>query len=86
MRRRDGTASLLGQEIEMLMRERETLLQVVGATAALIASLDSRDLPSASVRAADRAASAINALSEESLRDALAVAQARIDDACAVAG
>ena len=86
MRRREAAASLLGQEIEILMRERQALLQVVGATAALIASLDSRDLPSASVRAADLAASAINALSDESLRDALVVAHARIADECAVTG
>jgi len=86
MRRRDGVASLLGQEIEILMRERQRLLQVVGATAALIASLDTRDLPSASVRAADLVASAINALPDETLRDALAAAHARIDDECAVTG
>ncbi|EXI92045.1 MAG: hypothetical protein AW12_00886 [Candidatus Accumulibacter sp. BA-94] len=86
MRRRDGVASLLGQEIEILMRERQRLLQVVGATAALIASLDTRDLPAASVRAADIVASAINALSDESLRDALAAAHARIEDEYAVTG
>jgi hypothetical protein len=86
MHRREAAASLLGQEIEILMRERQALLQVVGATAALIASLDSRDLPSTSVRAADLAASAINALSDESLRDALAVAHARIEGECAVTG
>ncbi|EXI72530.1 MAG TPA: hypothetical protein PK440_11390 [Candidatus Accumulibacter phosphatis] len=86
MRRHDGGSRLLGHEIEMLMRERQTLLQVVGATAALIASLDTRDLPSGAVQSADLVASAINALPDETLRDALAAVHARIEDGCAVAG
>jgi hypothetical protein len=54
-------AILLGRELEILMRERQTLLQVVGATAALIAS--SRQPASAigAVKPADLVASTINA-------------------------
>jgi hypothetical protein len=38
MRQRDEKVTMLGRELDILMRERQTLLQVVGATAALIAS------------------------------------------------
>ena len=45
MRHRSEKLSMLGRELELLMGERQTLLQVVGATAALIASPDSSQLP-----------------------------------------
>jgi hypothetical protein len=41
MRHRNDKITMLGRELELLMGERQTLLQVVGASAALIASLDS---------------------------------------------
>jgi hypothetical protein len=71
---------MLRRELEMLMGERQTLLQVVGATAALIASLDSKRLPVGAVESADLVATTINALSEETLQDALNAVRAEIED------
>jgi hypothetical protein len=70
--------SLLRAEIELLMKERQALLAVVGAAASMIAELDTPDLPAAAVEAADILAENINALSEETLQDALQEVQARI--------
>ena len=53
MRHRDEKITMLGRELELLMSERQTLLQVVGASAALIASLDSSLLPEGAVKSAD---------------------------------
>jgi hypothetical protein len=78
MPQRDEEITLLRREVELLMGERETLLQVVGATAALIAGLDSKQLPVGAVEAADLAATTINLLSEETLRDALDAVRAEI--------
>ena len=80
MRRRNERTSMLGRELELLMGERQTLLQVVGATAALIASLDSRQLPLGAVKSADLVASTINSLPDETLRDALAAVHAEIGE------
>jgi len=76
--------ALLREELEMLMRERQSLLRVVGASAALIASLDSKRLPVGAVEAADVVATGINSLSEETLQDALAAVHAEIEDGPAV--
>ncbi|EXI86410.1 MAG: hypothetical protein AW11_03189 [Candidatus Accumulibacter regalis] len=80
MRVRSEEASMLSRELDILMSERQTLLEVVGAAAALIASLDSRALPPTAVRSADLVATTINALSDETLRDALAAVRAEIED------
>ncbi|MDQ5959221.1 MAG: hypothetical protein QG592_300, partial [Pseudomonadota bacterium] len=71
MPHRDQEITLLRREIEMLMGERQLLLQVVGSSAALIASLDSKRLPVAAVEAADMVATMLNGLPEETLQDAL---------------
>jgi hypothetical protein len=80
MPHRDEEITMLRRELEMLMGERQTLLQVVGATAALIASLDSKRLPVGAVESADLVATTINALSEETLQDALNAVRAEIED------
>ena len=80
MRQRDEKITMLGRELELLMRERQTLLQVVGATAALIASLDSHLLPTNAVKSADLVSSTLNALPDETLRDALAAVSAEIEE------
>jgi hypothetical protein len=84
MPQRDQEIALLREELEMLMRERQSLLRVVGASAALIASLDSKRLPVGAVEAADVVATGINALSEETLQDALAAVHAEIEEGPAV--
>lgn len=74
------TLNMLGHELDILMGERQTLLKVVGATAALIASLDSRLLPPGAMQSADLVATAINALPDETLREALAAVRAQIEE------
>ena len=80
MPHRDEEIVMLRRELEMLMSERQTLLRVVGATAALIASLNSRQLPVGAVEAADLVATSINSLSEETLQDARGAVRAEIED------
>lgn len=71
---------MLRAEVELLMKERQALLKVAGAAAGLIAELDSSDLPVSTVETADLLATAINALSEETLQDALQAVRAEIVD------
>ena len=70
--------SMLRAELEMLMKERQTLLKVTGIAAGLVAELDSRNLPSGTEEAAELLATSINALSEETLKDALNAVHAEI--------
>ncbi|PKO86843.1 MAG: hypothetical protein CVU18_13015 [Betaproteobacteria bacterium HGW-Betaproteobacteria-12] len=80
MPQRDQEIALLRREVEMLMGERQSLLRVVGAATALIASLDSKRLPVGAVEAADMVATTINGLNEETLQDALAAVHAEIEE------
>ena len=70
--------NMLRTELELLMRERQTLLKVAGVAAGLIAEMDSHDLPISTVEAADLLATSINDLSEETLQDALSAVHAAI--------
>jgi len=79
MPHRDQEIALLRQELEMLMAERAVLLQIVGASAALIAGLDSKRLPLAAIEAADLVATQLNRLPEETLQDALDSVHAEIE-------
>lgn len=79
MPHRDQEITLLRQELELLMGERAVLLQIVGASAGLIASLDSKRLPLGAVEAADLVATCLNQLPEETLRDALDSVHATIE-------
>jgi hypothetical protein len=72
---------LLSQEIEMLMNERARLLKVVGAAAVLVANTDARNLPDGAVEAAEMLSETLNALPEETLRDALESVHAEPDEA-----
>lgn len=62
---------LLGEEIEILMQERSMLLNVAGAAAVLISYATAQNLPQEVVQAADRLSEALNALREDTLKDAL---------------
>lgn len=62
---------LLGEEVEMLMQERAMLLEVVGAAAVLISHAVAHDLPAAVVDSAEQLSKALNALREDTLKDAL---------------
>ena len=80
MPHRDQEIAMLRHELEMLMGERQILLRVAGASAALIASIDSKHLPVGAVESADLVATSINMLSEETLQDALGAVRAEIED------
>lgn len=69
---------MLSNEIELLMRERNSLLKIAGAAAGLIAEMKTSDLPIATIEAADLLATTVNALSEETLQDALTSVHAEI--------
>jgi enoyl-CoA hydratase/carnithine racemase len=79
---RDEEIQLLRKEIELLMTERLSLLQTVGAAAVLVANLDSDVLPDDedTIDAAEMLAEQLNNLSEETLRDALESVRAQTDD------
>lgn len=62
---------LLSKEIEMLMAERTRLLKVVGAAAVLVANTDAGALPEGAIDAAEMLSETLNALPEETLKDAL---------------
>ena len=80
MPHRDQEIAMLRRELEMLMGERQSLLRIAGASAVLIASLDSKQLPVGAIEAADQLATAINLLTEESLQDALSSVKAEIEE------
>jgi hypothetical protein len=71
---------LLSNEIEMLMVERERLLKVVGAAAVLVANADVAALPVGAMDAAEMLSELLNALSEETLQDALESVNAQTVD------
>lgn len=85
MPHRDNEITMLRHELEMLMSERQSILRVVGASAALIACLDSKRLPVGAVEAADVVATSINSLAEETLQDALSAVHAEIEDSATAA-
>lgn len=62
---------MLGQEIELLMAERKRLLRVAGAAAQFVAVMESRELPEEVATEAEILAESVNALSEDTLKDAL---------------
>lgn len=78
---KDDDVILLREELELLMAERDRLLRVAGAAAVLIANLDSDTLPDDqdTIDAAEVLAENLNALSEESLQDALNAVRAEFD-------
>ncbi len=79
--RKDQEISMLRSEIEMLMSERRTLLRVTGAAAVFVANMDSKSLPQETYASADMLAEGLNALAEDTLRDALDVVKGRGESA-----
>lgn len=80
MPHREQEILMLRRELEILMGERQTLLRVVGAAAALVASLDSKRLPLGAIESADLLATSINDLTEDTLQDALNAVRAEIEE------
>ena len=62
---------MLSKEIEILMAERAKLLKVAGAAAQFVAVIESRKLPQAVATEADLLGECVNALAEDTLKDAL---------------
>lgn len=71
--------NMLRTELELLIKERETLLVITGIAAGLIAEINTSDLPIRTVEAADLLATTINQLPEETLQDALNSVKASIE-------
>jgi hypothetical protein len=63
---------MLGKELDLLMAERTRLLRVAGAAAQFVALMESRKLPESVATEAELLAESVNALREDTLRDALA--------------
>ena len=69
---------MLSEEIEILMAERAKLLRVAGAAAQFVAVIDVRNLPEKVATESEILAESVNALSEDTLKDALtAITSAR---------
>ena len=62
---------MLTNEIEILMADRQKLLRIAGATAKFVEKINIEKLPLSLVPLADAMAENVNALSEETLREAL---------------
>jgi hypothetical protein len=62
---------MLTKEIEILMAERAKLLRVAGAAAQFVAVMESRSLPEKVATEAEILAESVNALPEDTLKDAL---------------
>ena len=62
---------MLSKEIEILMAERARLLRVAGAAAQFVAVMESRNLPESVATEAEILAESVNALPEDTLKDAL---------------
>jgi hypothetical protein len=62
---------MLSTEIELLMSERAKLLRVAGAAAQFVATMDGASLPSSLATEAEILAESVNALPEDTLKDAL---------------
>ena len=70
--------AMLREEIEMLMQERTRLLKVVGAAAVLVANTDPESLRDEAMDAAEILSETLNALPEETLKDALESVHAEV--------
>jgi hypothetical protein len=63
---------MLSKELEILMAERAKLLRAAGAAAQFVAVMDVSNLPGTVATEAEILAESVNALSEDTLKDALA--------------
>ena len=71
--------AMLREEVELLMQERTRLLKVVGAAAVLVANTDPESLRDEAMDAAEMLSETLNALPEETLKDALESVQAVVE-------
>ena len=71
--RRGPKQDLLATEIELIIRERERLLQAAGAAAALFSRLNIREIPREAREQVRRLGAVLDALPEETLTDAIEI-------------
>ncbi|HEX9391709.1 MAG TPA: hypothetical protein VF928_10405 [Usitatibacteraceae bacterium] len=69
--REHPAVAMLRSEIEMMMSDRDALLRVAGAAAKFVEKVNIARLPVSAIPLAESLASSVNALSEDSLKDAL---------------
>lgn len=79
----ENEIGMLRAELEMLMKERQSLLRIAGAASVFVAELDPGTLPEETLEAAELLAECINAAADETIRDALDMVQAVIVDEAA---
>ena len=75
--RRGPKQDLLATEIELIIRERERLLQAAGAAAALFSRLNIREIPREAREQVRRLGAVLDALPEETLTDAIEILMGR---------
>ena len=71
--RRGSNQRFLATEIELIIRERERLLQAAGAAAALFSRLNIREIPREAREQVRRLGAVLDALPEETLTDAIEI-------------
>ena len=69
--REHPAVAMLRSEIEMMMSDRDALLRVAGAAAKFVEKVNIARLPVSAIPLAESLASSVNALSEDSLKEAL---------------
>jgi hypothetical protein len=75
--RREARKNWVATEIELIIRERERLLQATGAAAALFTKLNIRDFPRDAREPVRRLGAVLSALPEETLIDAIELLMGR---------
>ena len=75
---KDQEITMLREEMEILMSERQMLLRIAGTAATLIAELDEKTLPPATYEATEFLGEFLNELSDESMSDALEAVHAHM--------
>jgi hypothetical protein len=68
---------MLRSEIELMVSDRDALLRVAGAAAKFVEKVNIAKLPVTAIPLAEALSSGVNALSEESLKEALAAIKRR---------
>lgn len=71
VRERGNARAWLGAEVELIIRERERLLQAAGAAASLFSTLDPRFLPREARESARQLGAILQSLPDETLTDAM---------------
>lgn len=74
---RGDARAWLGAEIELIIRERERLLQAAGAAASLFSALDPSQVPQGARASVQALGAVLQSLPEETLTDAIEMAVGR---------